>query len=69
MIRRKHGSRPALALWMLIAVVDVALLAAAAGALVTMLIVAGLVIVVGAYAGLRMVNRPEPAKADTRRRV
>lgn len=70
MIRRKHGSKPTIALWMLVAVADVALLAAAAGPLVTMLVIAGLVIVVGTVAGMRMVTRrePEPAKAVIRRR-
>ena len=69
MVRRKHGSMPTLALWMLVAVVDVALLAAAASPLVTTLVIAGLVIVAGAFVGMRLVNNraPEPAKAYRRR--
>lgn len=69
MNRRNYGSKPRVALWMLIAVIDVALLAAAAGPLMTMLVIAGLVIVVGTFAGMRMINRrePEPAKAVRRR--
>jgi hypothetical protein len=40
---RRHGSKPTLALWMLIAVVDVALLAASAGLFTVLLVVAALV--------------------------
>jgi hypothetical protein len=72
MVRKKHGSMPTLALWMLVAVADVALLAAAAGPLVTWTVIGGLVIVGGAFAGLRLISRraaSEPAKAAVRRRV
>lgn len=71
MVRRKHGSMPTLALWMLVAVADVALLAAAAGPSVIVLVIAGLMIVAGAFAGMRMINRraPEPAKTAARRRI
>jgi hypothetical protein len=71
MIRRQHGSKPTIALWMLVAVADAALLAAAAGPLMMMLIVAGLVIVAGTYAGMKLVNRrqPEPVEARARRRA
>ena len=62
---------PTIALWMLVAVADVALLAAAAGPLVTLMAVGALVIVAGAFAGMRLINRrgPEPAKAAARRRA
>ena len=62
---------PTLALWMVVAVVDVALLAAAAGPAVTVLVVAGLVIVAGGFAGMRLINRraPETAKAAARKRA
>jgi hypothetical protein len=43
---RRHGSKPTLALWMLVAVADVAVLAAAAGPLVVLVTLAGLVTVV-----------------------
>jgi membrane protein implicated in regulation of membrane protease activity len=71
MIRRQHGSKPAIALWMLVAVADVALLAAAAGPLTMMLIVAALVIVAGAFHGMRMISRrePEPVQVRARRRA
>ncbi|MFG1603012.1 hypothetical protein [Actinoplanes sp. NPDC049265] len=69
MVRRKHGRMPTLALWMLVAVADVALLAAAASPLVTILVIAGLVIVAGAFAGKWVLNRPQPAKATYRRRA
>jgi hypothetical protein len=44
MICRPHGRKPTLALWMLVALADVALLAAAAGPR-TVLLIAGLVTV------------------------
>jgi len=71
MIRRHHGSKPTIALWMLVAVADVALLAAAAGPVVMTLIIAALVIVAGAFAGLKMINRrqPEPIEARGRKRA
>ena len=71
MVRKKHGSLPTLAFWMLVAVADVALLAAAAGPLVIWMVVAGLVIVAGAFLGLRMIGRraPEPAEAALRERA
>ena len=71
MIRRRHGSRTTIALWMLVAVADVALLAVASGPLTMALIVAALVIVAGSFAGLRMVSRrrPEPVEARARKRA
>jgi membrane protein implicated in regulation of membrane protease activity len=71
MIRRPHGRKPTIALWMLVAVADVALLAAAAGPLTMTLIVAALVIVAGAFAGMRMIGRrqPEPVEARARKRA
>ena len=71
MIRRRHGSTPRIALWMLVAVADVALLAAAAGPLAMALIVSALVIVAAAFAGMRLVGRrqPEPVEVRARRRA
>jgi hypothetical protein len=54
---RRHGSRPTIALWMLVAIADVALVVAATGALVVMLAVAGVMIVAGAFAGVLMLQR------------
>ncbi|GLY95647.1 hypothetical protein Acsp02_29020 [Actinoplanes sp. NBRC 103695] len=62
---------PTLALWMIVAVADIALLAAAAGPAVTVLVVAGLAIVAGGFAGMRSISRraPEQAKAAARKRA
>ena len=54
---RRHGSRPTIALWMLVAIADVALVVAATSALVVMLAVAGVMIVAGAFAGVLMLQR------------
>jgi hypothetical protein len=54
---RRHGSRATIALWMLVAIADVALVLATAGALVMMLAVAGVVILAGAVVGSRMLHR------------
>ena len=57
MSRRRHGSKPALALWMLVAVADVALLAASAGLFVVLVIVAALVTAAGAVLAVRLSHR------------
>ena len=54
---RRHGSRPTIALWMLVAIADIALVVAATGALVVLLVVAGALVLVGAVAGVRMQRR------------
>ena len=54
---RRHGSKPTLALWMLVAVADVALLAASAGQLVVLLLVAALTTAVGAVLAVRLSHR------------
>ncbi len=54
---RRHGSRPTIALWMLVAIADVALVLATAGALVLTLVVAGAMILAGAFVGTRMLQR------------
>jgi len=64
MITRRHGSKPTLALWMLVAVADVALLAAAVGPLVTTLIAGSLMLAVGAFMAMRMMTRRAPAHQD-----
>jgi hypothetical protein len=75
---RPHGKKPTLALWMLVAVADVAILVAAAGLVTMLLVLAGLAVV----AGLVVVARPmlvahrtpapvrqQPAEAVARRRA
>jgi len=57
---RRHGSKPTLALWMLVAVADVVILAATAGALALVLSLVA-VLVVAAIAAFRMV----PGRATT----
>ena len=54
---RRHGSRPTIALWMLVAIADVALVVATAGARVVMMVLAGAMIVAGAIAGGLMLQR------------
>jgi UPF0716 family protein affecting phage T7 exclusion len=54
---RRHGSRPTIALWMLVAIADVALVVAAVGTLGVLLAVAATLIVVGGIAGRRVVQR------------
>ncbi|MFF5293969.1 hypothetical protein [Paractinoplanes globisporus] len=50
---RRHGSKPTIALWMLIAVADLAILAAAVGLATTVLILAGLVAAAGGVLAAR----------------
>jgi hypothetical protein len=57
MNRRRHGTKPTLALWMLVALADVALLVAAVGPLIVLLGLAGLVTVGGSVLGMRMLSR------------
>lgn len=54
---RRHGSKPTLALWMLVALADVALLVAAAGVLAVLVAVFGAVILVGGFVALRVLQR------------
>jgi uncharacterized protein (DUF58 family) len=65
-MNRRHGSKPTLALWMLVAIADVALLVAAAGVLAVLMAVFGAVIVAGGFLTVRSLQRrpaeqPEPA--------
>ncbi|MCU7726701.1 hypothetical protein ODJ79_23465 [Actinoplanes sp. KI2] len=50
---RRHGSKPTIGLWMLIAIADVAILVAAAGVVTMLLIVAGLVALAGGVVAAR----------------
>ncbi len=70
---RPHGRKPTLALWMLVAVADVAIFVAAAGLLTVLLLVAGLVTVAGAVAAVRLLPRrdlpsPQAVAAPVRAR-
>ena len=78
---RRHGSKTTIALWMLIAVADLAILVAATGALTLLLVVTGLVALVGGAVALTTVWQPvretrpllrksaNPAGAVARRRA
>lgn len=62
---RRHGSKPTLALWMVVAVADVALVLATAG-LTTMLVLAAVLVTLAAVAyGFRHVARQHPAATDS----
>ena len=54
---RRHGSKPTLALWMLVVVADLALLAAAAGRITVLLVVAALLTAAGALVAVRLSHR------------
>ena len=67
---RRHGSKPTLALWMLVALADVALLVAAAGVLAVLVAVFGAVILAGGFVALRFLQRrpaDQPESALRRR--
>ncbi|MEU4562104.1 hypothetical protein AB0F72_27285 [Actinoplanes sp. NPDC023936] len=68
---RRHGSKPTLALWMLVAVADIAIVVAATGLLMAFLIVAALAVVAGGALAFRNLRRPqpEPVKVVARRRA
>jgi len=66
---RPHGSKPTLALWMLVALADVVILASAAGPVTLLLIIAGLLVVTAGVLAARGLHRPAPAKATVRRRA
>jgi hypothetical protein len=61
---RRHGSKPTLALWMLVAVADVAVLIAAAGLVTVLVVLAALVTVAGAGAGMVMLARRDTTRAE-----
>ena len=61
---RRHGSKPTIALWMLIAAADVALLAATAGPVLVLLITLTALLVGGVYLAGRMLSRAADADAQ-----
>jgi hypothetical protein len=67
---RRHGKKPTLALWMLIAVADLAILVAATSVLTMTLIVVALAVVAGGVvAASRLTRRAEPVVEVARRRA
>ncbi|WP_433827289.1 hypothetical protein ACQP2E_35255 [Actinoplanes sp. CA-015351] len=68
---RRHGSKPTIALWMLVAVADIALVVAATGLLTALLTVLVLAVVAGGFIAVRSLRRPqsEPVEAVVRRRA
>ena len=62
---RRHGSKSTIGLWMLIAVADMGILAAAAGPLIVLLIIAGLVLLAGAVVGMRMLTRRDAVQTQS----
>ena len=73
---RRHASKPTLALWMLVAVADVALVVAAVGLMTVLLVVASSVAVAACAAGVWMLVRRDasvseaaPAPITARRRA
>src|SRR5205823_434530 len=54
---RRHGSKPTIALWMLVGAADVAVLAASAGLVTVLLIVAALLTAAGAVLAVRLSHR------------
>jgi uncharacterized protein YneF (UPF0154 family) len=56
MNRRRHGSKPTIALWMLVAVADVAILAATGGLVALVLIAATLAVIAGGVFAARQLG-------------
>jgi hypothetical protein len=67
MNRRRHGTKPKIALWMLVAVADVALLAAAVGPLIVLLCLVGLATVAASAMALSRRTETETEVAVRRR--
>lgn len=69
---RRYGRKPTIALWMLVAVADVAIIVASAGLLTVLLILTALAVIAGGgmlAARTLGAREPEPAKVITRRRA
>lgn len=60
---RRHGSKPTIALWMLVALADIAILVAAVGLVTFALAAAGAMIVAGVVVGVWQLQRR--AQAET----
>lgn len=60
---RRHGSKPTIALWMLVAIADVAILVATGGLVALVLIVASLAVVAGGLVAARqLLGPPKPTR-------
>ncbi|AEV88600.1 hypothetical protein ACWT_7590 [Actinoplanes sp. SE50] len=66
---RRHGSKPTLALWMLVACADIAIVAAAAGPITVLLVLAGLLVAAGGVYAARSLGNRAPADSAARRRA
>jgi len=68
---RRHGSKPTIALWMLIAVVDLAILVSAIGPATMVVVLAGLVALIGAVVAARafLLRSADAGEAVARRRA
>ena len=64
MIRRRHARKPTLALWMLVAVADVALLVAAAGLTAVLLVATGVIAVAACAAVLWFLVQRDAATTE-----
>ena len=62
---RRHGSKPALGLWMLVAIADLAILTAATGVLVMVSIFALLAVVAGGVVAARSLARRTDTAAES----
>ena len=65
---RRHGSKPSIALWMLVAVADLAILSAAAGVLIPLILATAVVLVGGVVAARLLTRRAEPTTETVIRR-
>ncbi|WP_433298095.1 hypothetical protein ACQP2F_42530 [Actinoplanes sp. CA-030573] len=64
---RRHGSKPTIGLWMLVAVADLGILVAATSALTVLLVLAGLVVLAGGVLAARsMLRRTDATPAVAR---
>ncbi|GAA4931092.1 hypothetical protein [Actinoplanes utahensis] len=62
---RRHGSKPTIALWMLVAVADVAIIMASTGLLAVLLVLSTLALLTAVgVAAARSIARPEPEPAE-----
>ncbi|GIE99100.1 hypothetical protein [Paractinoplanes rishiriensis] len=65
---RRHGKKPTIALWMLVAIADVAILVAAAGVVTMLLILAGLLVLGGGVVAARMLMNSQRTPVPVRQR-
>jgi hypothetical protein len=60
---RPHGRKPTIALWMLVAIADVAILVATGGLVALVLIVASLAVLAGGFVAVRQLLAQKPVLA------